>query len=169
MAQKQCLETGVRAGAYIKVCPISGRQRTPTSMPGGDGPQLSPRFGGGVLSPPQAPLPPQQPSQQQPHQQLSPGQRYSPQQPFPSPLPYPSPGSPHLASPQQTPGGTGGALGGAPPQWGVPTPRGPASLQQQNPMLNAQLSQVTELPCLSSLSLFVVCGCDCPSVYLSLP
>lgn len=29
------------------------------------------------------------------------------------------------------------------PQWGTPSPRGPASLQQQNPMLNAQLSQGT--------------------------
>ncbi|XP_077560654.1 basic helix-loop-helix family member taiman isoform X6 [Haemaphysalis longicornis] len=108
-------------------------------MSGGEAPQqLSPRFGG-VLSPPQ-PQP----------QQLSPGQRYSPQQPqqpqqqpqqqqqqqpggFPSP--YPSPGSPHLGSPGGGPGG------GGPPQWN-PRPQA-ASLQQQNPMLNAQLSQGT--------------------------
>ncbi|KAL3211101.1 hypothetical protein MRX96_036621 [Rhipicephalus microplus] len=129
---------------------------------GADAPQqLSPRFGG-VLSPPSATetyifkcishqwtnrqsdvaFNPSSvgrhrtvvPRARRRPQQLSPGQRYSPQQPqqpgggFPSP--YTSPGSPHLGSPS---GGNG------PPQWS-PRPQA-ASLQQQNPMLNAQLSQ----------------------------
>lgn len=95
-------------------------------------PQLSPRYSN-VQQSLNTSAPPQSPSQ------LSPGQRQQPpfspmsQQGYPNNYPQ-SRLSPHM--PSQT---------GPNQAWVQRASQNPANLQQQNPMLNAQLSQVIDL------------------------
>lgn len=103
-------------------------------------PQLSPRYSN-VQQIPNQSAPPPSPSQLSPGQRQQPSFSPMPQQGYPNNYPQ-SRLSPHMPSqpgPNQA--------------WVQRASQNPANLQQQNPMLNAQLSQV-------SIYLFIYCFLD---------